>query len=212
MENGGLDTLAALCGGASKAYTDEKENEREAPTANQTCLMSSSGTTTAPPSTSSVAPRTLTQSPGQPAAMPQETQAAAVAVQVDPSIQQWQALATASAFGGFPNPAASAALASIFKAAAQNQTVIQQSSSPAVDPNTYMQQFAYYQYLAAAQAQHMAAQNSQQIVTQQPSQSPSPGHQQIFAVESNAAAPYAYEGHAVASRHTIVTGELTKRA
>jgi hypothetical protein len=212
MENGGLDTLAALCGGASKAYTDETENEKEAPTANQTCLMSSSRPATAPPSLSSAGPRTVNQIPGQPATMPQDAQAATVAVQMDPSIQQWQALATASAFGGFPNPAASAALASIFKAAAQTQTVIQQSSSPTVDPNTYMQQFAYYQYLAAAQAQHMAAQNSQQIVTQQPPQSPAPGRQQLFAVESNAVAPYVYEGHPVAPRHTLVSGELTRRS
>ena len=207
MENGGLDTLAALCGGASKAYTDEEENEKAATTADQTLSASSSGIATPPAAFPLVTPRAATQGAGQPATTPQEAQSVPVVVQMDPSMQQWQALATAAAFGNFPNPAASSAFASIFQAAAQNPTVIQQSPAPTVDANAYMQQFAYYQYLAAAQAQHLATQNSQQSVAKPPPQFPSPGHQATFAVESKAVPPYACEGHPVATRHGIFSGE-----
>lgn len=191
MKQGGLDTLAALCGGASKAYTDEREDVNASAPANQTGSL---GQAPAP----SIQPYTLspteTVAPGQPI-VPVQSAPAVTSVPMDPSMQQWQTLATAAAaYGSVPNPAA---FASFFQAAAQTPAPFQQPPASTVDPNLYMQQFAYYQYLAAAQAQQMASQNGQQMVVavQGAPHASTSVAQPAFSVDPKVGTPYIYVGH-----------------
>lgn len=204
MKQGGLDTLAALCGGASKAYTEEREDENAAALSNQT---GSSGPAPAPSIQPFSPSPTETVSPGQSIVTVQNAAPVTSAGPMDPSMQQWQSLATAAAaYGSVPNPAS---FASFFQAAAQNPASFQQPPASTVDPNLYMQQFAYYQYLAAAQAQQMASQNGQQMVVtvQGPTHSPASVAQPAFSIDPKVAAPYIYVGHQ-GPAHQASSGEL----
>jgi hypothetical protein len=226
MKQGGLDTLAALCGGASKAYTEEREDEKFTPT----YQTGASGPAPAPSNQPYIASRTDTGPHGQ--SIVQPAPPVAPTGPMDPSMQQWQSLATAAAaYGSVPNPAA---FASLLQAAAQNPAAFQQSPASTVDPNLYIQQFAYYQYLAAAQAQQMASQNSQQMASQNAQQMASQNSQQMvsqnsqqmvvavqgpthpttqvvqpaFTIDPNLATPYIYVGHQCPAHHQASSGEL----
>ena len=207
MKQGGLDTLAALCGGASKAFTDGATNATGQAPSNQAAASSSSGPAPIPSGPPSIAPLTVPIASGQQVGTSEIVQSAPQTAPpqtapMDPSVQQWQNIASAASYGSVPNPAATAAFASIIQAATQNHAVFPQHIAPTVDPNVYMQQIAYYQYLAAAQAQQMAAQGQ----TQAPN--PAPVAQPAFAVDPNAATPFALAGRPAAAQFHVTSGEF----
>lgn len=150
--NQGLEALAALCGGASKARTEESGQKRAAvPAVPGTPAPANENRqpTMVPPNGPPLLP-----SPAEGAPAP----AAPVPVDLAAFSPQWPTMA----YGGMPNAAATtAAAAAILQAAT---TVQGNAPAPPPDPNNpfnAMQQVAYYQYLhahAAAQAQAHAAQ------------------------------------------------------
>ena len=158
--NQGLEALAALCGGETKARTDDQAT-------NTTSTQSNNSAKAAPapapmPTSTTIRPSASLPSPTAPLlpAPLDAMQQPPPAVGVDPSFQHWQSMA--AAYGGIPNAATTAAAAAILQAAAvQTGGAPQPHPSPA-DPNAFgaMQQLAYYQCLhaqaAAAQAQVQA--------------------------------------------------------
>ena len=203
MTLGGLDTLATLCGGVQKAYTEETATATataSTPTNDTQSLAASAQSTTS--TTPLAAPRNSPDVSVKSGDVCQQPQSFPPSTKADSSMQQWQALATAAAFGSFPNQAA---FASMFQSGTPSPAAIQ---APPIDPNTYMQQFAYYQYLAAVQAQQIAVQNTHNTVLQPPSQATGHGAISTFAVESNSSTPLMYHGHPLAT-HQIVPGECS---
>jgi len=215
MKQGGLDTLAALCGGASKARTTESTTNT-APAAPHVKATSAPKPAAPVVVQRSVAP--AVQPVSAPIHSPQQPSSA-----IDPSVQQWQAIATAYGGGGVPNQtAATAAVASILQAATQNPGATNFPQQPTADPNTVnaMQQVAYYQYLAAAQAQaqaqvqaHFAAgqqQQQQQAGNNATTGQPGPGQngQPNFAMDPNTAAAFGFVSHPAAAHFQMASGTL----
>jgi hypothetical protein len=214
MEQRGLDTLAALCGGASQARMEEKKCNSVPTPMNEAKIAV---TVTPTPATQSVVAPVM-QRLADPAAQPVSTPLHPPQQQpVAMDAQQWQALANAAAYGGGNQAAASAAMAQILQAAAtQNPSAFSQATA---DPNAVnaMQQVAYYQYLAAAQAQaqmqaHFAGQHQGANVSQgqsQPGTSPGPNGQPTFSMDPNAAATFGFVGHPAAHHFQMAPGTFT---
>lgn len=161
MKQGGLDTLAALCGGATKARTDEARQPMstnaayESKTDTQIAAPTSTPRIAATPIATAQQAQATTSSSNV-----MQAQAPVAPSQLNSTLQQWQALASASTYTSVPSPAATtAAMASIIQAAVQNPVTFPQPT----DPNSFnaMQQMAYYQYIAAAQAQAQAHSQAQ---------------------------------------------------
>jgi len=165
MKQGGLDTLAALCGGASKARTHyaEQNNTSAANARDPKQEQVSEGE--GKEMTQRIDPAL---SPGIPMApsLTQPTQTSVTAAnnviaaptteiptQINSTLQQWQALTPPAPYAVPNQAAATAAMASILQAAIQNPMRMAQPT----DPNSLnaLQQIAYYQYMATAQAQQI---------------------------------------------------------
>lgn len=216
MEQRGLDTLAALCGGASKARMEENKSNTAPVQKNEVKPAVTVAPTPPPaPATQSVVAPVVQRSV-VPASQPVSAPLHPPQQQpVTMDAQQWQALANAAAYGGGNQAAASAAMASILQAATQNPSAF---SQPAADPNAVnaMQQVAYYQYLAAAQAQaqmqaHFAGQQQQQTAngsqgTSPPGTSPGSNVQPTFAMDPNAGAQFGFVAHPAANHFQMAPG------
>jgi hypothetical protein len=207
MKQGGLDTLADLCGGASKAIENDKENENMASNeviSAQTVQENSSPTYSSATSTESTVDNHQKGIQSQ-----RVTNSSTSTATNDQQTQQWQA-PTASSAAFCQNPASSLA-SSIFQAAVQNPGMFQQVTANPVDPSLYMQQFAYYQFIAAAQAQQIAIQqqqNASQIQNQTSSAMTAPNSQPLYPIDPSGAANnvpsgYVFSGPTITGQHVV---------
>lgn len=138
--NQGLDALAALCGGATKARVGNNVASAEGTTIAPTPMqnpVSHAGNVPGPTGNISFVPENMTP----------------IASEAQQQQQQWQqAVASAATYGGVAPNAATTALLS----AAAATTGLANNNGEASTLNTTMQQLAYYQYIqhaAAAAAQ-----------------------------------------------------------
>jgi hypothetical protein len=207
MKQGGLDTLADLCGGASKAIENDKANE------NLTSIEAMSAQTE--PETLSPKYSTATSTESTVENLQKSPQAQRIAISNtstttnEQPTHQFPAPNTPST--GFCQNHASSLASSIFQAAVQNPGIFQQVPATPVDPSIYMQQFAYYQFIAAAQAQQLAIQqqqNASQISSQTSSNISVPNSHPLFSVDPNGAtngihAGYVYGGPPITGQHVV---------
>mmetsp|Transcript_43009 Transcript_43009/g.48828 ORF Transcript_43009/g.48828 Transcript_43009/m.48828 type:complete len:579 (-) Transcript_43009:22-1758(-) len=214
MKQGGLDTLAALCGGATKART----NDSRQPT--PTTLISEQAAEIHMVSQTSGSRLSATPiTPSQPAHTPLTTvnvmqaQTPMVPTQLNSTLQQWQAFASATPYANVPSPAATtAAMASIIQAAVQNPVTFSQPT----DPNSFnaMQQIAYYQYIAAAQAQAQA--QAQQLPQSQKTtvvpSTPSAVMQSTVLGDQRAVNSYSFTSGSNATAQLQVNSGIKRRA
>lgn len=215
MEKGGLDTLAALCGGASKAQTDNGEkssiSNKNISEQKQDSGLEADGKETnqtiASAPTPVVASTSIQPSQASTTATANTVPAASTAIPnpINSTLQQWQAIAPPAQYAVPNHAAATAAMASILQAAVQNPVRVAQPA----DPNSLnaLQQIAYYQYMAAAQAQAQQITQAQRAV---PVAAAAPVVNPSGVVgDQNVAATYSYTPSANATQvPATITGEF----